>query len=168
MVEDDGDDSLKDALDEREDATYGFTNEEKLAWTMYGANRGRERMTIATTRDRPRGGASSASSLNSSSSSPSSYPASSPFTHLNHNGNAANMVDVGNKVPTLRIATARSYVVFPPEVMSAFRVVVDGGGGGGRDDGGGEGGGGGMTTDMIGPKGPIFEIAKIAGIMGAK
>jgi molybdenum cofactor biosynthesis enzyme len=78
------------------------------------------------------------------------------------------MVDVGNKVPTLRIATARSYVVFPPEVMSAFRVVVDGGGGGGRDDGGGEGGGGGMTTDMIGPKGPIFEIAKIAGIMGAK
>ena len=30
------------------------------------------------------------------------------------------------------------------------------------------GGGGGMEEIMIGPKGPIFKIAKIAGIMGAK
>jgi len=37
-------------------------------------------------------------------------------------------------------------------VMSAFQLI-----GGGKE-----------TREMIGPKGPIFETARIAGIMGAK
>jgi len=64
------------------------------------------------------------------------------------------MVDVGRKSPSRRVAVARSTVVFPPEVLSAFRL---------DDEGRGVG-----NTEMIGPKGPIFETAKIAGIMGAK
>jgi cyclic pyranopterin phosphate synthase len=59
------------------------------------------------------------------------------------------MVDVGNKTPTRRIAKARCTVTFPPEVLSAFSTQP-------------------QNKDMIGPKGPIFETARLAGIMGAK
>lgn len=58
------------------------------------------------------------------------------------------MVDVGSKVPTQRNAKARSKVLLPPEVMVAFSIS--------------EGG------DLVGPKGPIFSTAKLAGIMASK
>jgi len=48
---------------------------------------------------------------------------------------------------TRRVAVAESKVVFPPEVLEAFSA---------------------NTNEMVGPKGPIFATAKIAGIMAAK
>jgi molybdenum cofactor biosynthesis enzyme len=53
------------------------------------------------------------------------------------------MVDVGNKAPTSRFAKARCTVTFPPEVITAF-------------------------FNNHGSKGPIFETARLAGIMDAK
>ena len=55
------------------------------------------------------------------------------------------MVDVGAKQPTHRVATARSIVVMPPEVMAQFA-------------------GGDLNTK----KGSVFQTAILAGIMGAK
>ena len=53
------------------------------------------------------------------------------------------MVDVGDKQPTLRRALARARVAFPPGVLR--RILADGG-----------------------PKGPITEVARTAGILAAK
>ena len=82
---------------------------------------------------------------------------SNPFTHLktsNLDGDnyAASMVDVGEKKITRRVAVAQSRVIFPPEVMSAFQMLDS------KQSSG----------EMVGPKGPIFATARIAGIMGAK
>lgn len=74
-------------------------------------------------------------------------PSSQLFSHLNPKGDEISMVDVGHKTTTRRIAKARSVVFFPQEVMSALER---------------------RGKDMIGPKGPIFETARIAGMMGAK
>ena len=60
------------------------------------------------------------------------------------------MVDVGAKAVTRRTATARALVDFPPEVMAQLR---------GADLGG---------TDLVGPKGPLFATAVVAGIQAAK
>jgi cyclic pyranopterin phosphate synthase len=70
------------------------------------------------------------------------------FTHLDVKGNSVKMVDVGSKVPTHRYAKARTRVLLPPEVMVAFSISQEG--------------------DLVGPKGPIFSTAKIAGIMASK
>ncbi len=77
---------------------------------------------------------------------------SQPFTHLNANGDQVNMVDVGHKNVSRRVAVARSSVVFPPEVMEAFGISSN-------KDG---------NDEMVGKKGPIFSTARLAGIMGAK
>ena len=61
------------------------------------------------------------------------------------------MVDVGAKTVTARVAAARSRVVFPPEIMDAFSAV-----------------GGNGSEELVGPKGPIFSTARVAGIMAAK
>jgi cyclic pyranopterin phosphate synthase len=66
------------------------------------------------------------------------------FTHLDANLNPT-MVDVGDKAPTHRTATAEARVRFPPAVAAALR------------DGG-----------LRSPKGPVFDTAIIAGVMGAK
>lgn len=64
------------------------------------------------------------------------------FTHLDHSG-SARMVDVTEKVPTVRSATARGRVSCGPEVMAALR------------------------DDSV-PKGDALAVARIAGIQGAK
>ncbi|MGO2111237.1 MAG: cyclic pyranopterin monophosphate synthase MoaC [Pseudoclavibacter sp.] len=69
-------------------------------------------------------------------------PQTTPFTHLDQAGRVR-MVDVTEKQPTVRSATARGRVACGPEVMAALR------------DG---------TT----PKGDVFALARIAGISGAK
>ena len=69
------------------------------------------------------------------------------LTHLSKDGKDVNMVDVGSKAITSRVAVAESKVVFPPEVLESFSTQSD---------------------EMVGPKGPIFATAKIAGIMAAK
>lgn len=69
--------------------------------------------------------------------------------HRNEDRWSAKMVDVGEKVATRRVAVAESRVVFPPEVVREF--------GGGNAGGNGE-------DELVGPKGPIFSTAKLAGM----
>lgn len=65
-----------------------------------------------------------------------------PFTHLDTDGHAR-MVDVTEKQPTVRSATARGRVGCAPHVMAAL-------------------------TDRTVPKGDVLAVARIAGIQGAK
>lgn len=67
---------------------------------------------------------------------------SNPFTHLDHSGEAR-MVDVTEKKPTVRSATATGKVLCGPEVMAALR------------------------DDSV-PKGDALAVARIAGIQAAK
>lgn len=64
------------------------------------------------------------------------------FTHLDESGHAR-MVDVTNKQPTVRSATARGFVRCTPEVVASLR-------------------------DGTVPKGDVLAVARIAGIQGAK
>jgi cyclic pyranopterin phosphate synthase len=64
------------------------------------------------------------------------------FTHLDTAGHAR-MVDVTEKVPTVRSATARGHVVASPTVVQALR------------------------DDTV-PKGDVLAVARIAGIQAAK
>lgn len=64
------------------------------------------------------------------------------FTHLDAAGNAR-MVDVTDKQPTIRSATARGFVRCAPEVIAALR-------------------------DGSVPKGDVLAVARISGIQAAK
>ncbi|KQY99231.1 cyclic pyranopterin monophosphate synthase MoaC [Microbacterium sp. MEC084] len=64
------------------------------------------------------------------------------FTHLDAAGHAR-MVDVTDKQPTVRSATARGFVRVAPETVAALR-------------------------DGAVPKGDVLAVARIAGIQGAK
>lgn len=66
------------------------------------------------------------------------------FTHVDAERHPA-MVDVSDKVPTKRTATAQAHVRFPPAVAAALRA-----------------------SGLRSPKGPIFDTAIVAGVMGAK
>lgn len=67
------------------------------------------------------------------------------LTHLDSNLRAT-MVDVGQKTPTRRSATARSIVVLPQNVLDEL-----------------------LTGDELrSPKGSVFQTAVLAGIMAAK
>lgn len=66
------------------------------------------------------------------------------LSHLDASGNPA-MVDVGSKQATLRTATARSIVVLDAKIMELLQ-----------------------NDDILTKKGPVFQIAIIAGIMAAK
>ena len=66
------------------------------------------------------------------------------LTHLDKQGNPA-MVDVGEKTVTHRTATARSVVILPDEVLKHL-----------------------TNGELQTKKGSVFQIAIIAGIMGAK
>lgn len=66
------------------------------------------------------------------------------FTHLDLS-NKPNMVDVSEKPETVRIATAEARVTINESVAAQFN-----------------------GTDLISKKGPIFQTAILAGVMGAK
>ena len=66
------------------------------------------------------------------------------FTHLD-NDRHPTMVDVTDKAPTKRIATAQAQVRFPPGVATALRA-----------------------SRLRSAKGPVFDTAIVAGVMGAK
>ena len=66
------------------------------------------------------------------------------FSHLDAQQRPT-MVDVGGKIASLRTAEAEARVRFPPRVAAALR------------DGG-----------LRSPKGPVFDTAIVAGVMGAK
>jgi len=67
-----------------------------------------------------------------------------PFTHLDAERRPT-MVDVGDKLASKRTATAEARVTFPPAVAAALRA-----------------------NDQRSPKGPVFDTAIVAGVMGAK
>jgi cyclic pyranopterin phosphate synthase len=66
------------------------------------------------------------------------------FTHIDDSGKVT-MVNVGEKQPTLRTATAQSIVFVPREVLDQLE-----------------------NNDLQTKKGPVFQTAVIAGIMAAK
>jgi cyclic pyranopterin phosphate synthase len=66
------------------------------------------------------------------------------FSHLDANRRPA-MVDVSGKTARQRTATAESRVRFPPAVATALR-----------------------ENGLNSPKGPVFDTAIVAGVMGAK
>ncbi len=68
----------------------------------------------------------------------------SEFSHLDDRGNPA-MVDVGAKKATRRSARARAIVWLPPQVWDQLE-----------------------GQELHSPKGPVFQTAILAGIMGAK
>lgn len=120
---------MAELAQEREDL-FGFTAEDRTAWTNPTANPMME--TIQQTRE-----------LAKTMQDTSTHG----LTHVSLDGQSVSMVDVGDKAVTKRTATAISKVLFPPEIMDAFEM---------------------SSNDLIGPKGPIFATAKIAGIMAAK
>lgn len=66
------------------------------------------------------------------------------LSHIDDNGKAT-MVNVGEKQPTLRTATAQSIVSVPKEILEQLE-----------------------NNDLQTKKGPVFQTAIIAGIMAAK
>lgn len=66
------------------------------------------------------------------------------FTHLDAD-HRPSMVDVSEKTATRRNATAQARVHFPPHVAAALRA-----------------------SGLRSPKGPVFDTAIVAGVMGAK
>ncbi len=66
------------------------------------------------------------------------------FSHLDAELHPT-MVDVGDKSTTKRTATAEAHVRFPPAVAAALR-----------------------DSGLRSPKGPVFDTAIVAGVMGAK
>jgi cyclic pyranopterin phosphate synthase len=67
-----------------------------------------------------------------------------PFSHLDDERRPT-MVDVGDKTASKRTATAETWVRFPAPVADALRA-----------------------QDLRSAKGPVFDTAIIAGVMGAK
>ena len=67
------------------------------------------------------------------------------LSHVDKNG-LPTMVDVGEKAVTRRTATARAVVDFPQNVMAQLR----------------------RGEELVGPKGPVFATAVVAGIQAAK
>jgi len=80
------------------------------------------------------------------------------FSHVSEDGTGVHMVDVGKKSITPRMAHARSEVWLPYNVLEAFLPSSTS-----TVSASGE-----EELELIGPKGPIFTTAKIAGIMAAK
>ena len=66
------------------------------------------------------------------------------FSHL-YDEQRPTMVDVSEKLPTQRTAVAEARVRFPPAVSAALR-----------------------ESGLRSPKGPVFDTAIVAGVMGAK
>lgn len=132
---------LKELQEERE-LLFGFTDDETSAWQQ----------SSLRTLEKSHMDAVNESRLETQPMSedvPSfDHEQQQPFTHISQDGAGATMVDVGDKQVTRRVARAQTRVVFPPEVMSAFQQQNSG--------------------ELVGPKGPIFATAKLAGIMAAK
>jgi hypothetical protein len=144
-------DQMEELNDERQEL-YGFTEHETDSWTNSGQHKHEtsflEQIEQARRAERTVAGKEESVADPVSSEAPEWSVAG--LSHLSQDGRDIQMVDIGLKSATQRIAVAQSIVVFPPEVMKAF----------GTD--------GATNGELIGPKGPIFATAKLAGIMAAK
>jgi len=146
------DEETREGAYEEREALFQFSQEEKNAWSNNGGmkqiNASEMHMLRQVMRERQ-------SHQTQQQHQETNSDTAQPFSHLNHQGDGVSMVDVGHKAVTRRVATARSSVIFPPEVMSAFQIRTS------QEKGQ-------RSSELIGPKGPIFETAKISGIMAAK
>ncbi len=131
---------------ERE-ALFQFTSEEKEAWgnqsSRININSFQAQLSPQLMKDIE--AARAAAATHQDLSSPTHHHES--FSHVSKDGQSIHMVDVGHKQVTTRTARAQSKVILPPEVLDAFDV---------------------QSSELVGPKGPIFATAKIAGILAAK
>ena len=167
---DDFDAELEELHAERQ-ALFQFTSQEMTAWQSHSgqsiqtstlpselfkeiaqarAAADKEEALLSSSTMDPKGDRAVPSSSGSLRSQPHHHHEA--FSHVSRDGQSIHMVDVGPKKVTTRIATAQSKVFLPPEVLQAFHL---------KDEGG-------DTAEMVGPKGPIFATAKLAGIMAAK
>lgn len=161
-----------DDLKSDREALYGFTTEERNAWSTIGSNNATNHTTMLHDLELARQQQQEEESERRRSSivdntegnarielvqSASSTTTSSSFSHLTEDQRQIHMVDVGSKLPTRRTATAQSMVIFPPEILQALNQTelhqphtLK------------------SSKEWIGPKGPIFATAITAGIMGVK
>ena len=159
-----------DTLHDDREAVFQFTKEEKNAWKA--SNFGQkvlskelmEEIEIARQQlyeHEQQQKQEFIASLSSSSPTPTTTRISNnnhhdehheSFSHITKDGTTIHMVDVGHKQVTTRMAKAQTKVILPDDVLHAF----------------GNGSSSLSSGELIGPKGPIFATAKLAGIMAAK
>ena len=141
---------------EREEV-FGFTHKEHTAWSNLSSGTEKLPASLMEEIEQARANADAAqeetleaSPQASNGNTPSKSIPAHGLTHLSEDGTSVNMVDVGDKAVTQRIARAETKVVFPPEVVETFQLNST------------------NDNELVGPKGPIFATAKLAGIMAAK
>ena len=141
---------LREMQEERE-RMFEFEQEEYTAWSTVGGGDDKLSDSLMKKVQEARAAATTGDNTPETISVHKSHDDSSyrGLTHLSGDGESVNMVDVGDKAVTKRVARAETQVVFPPEVVEALQLTEE-------------------STDVMGPKGPIFATAKIAGIMAAK
>lgn len=152
---DEWEEDLEDLHAERE-ALFQFTTDEKKAWGSFSPQSqvpadilqeiAQARQAAAEKTPTPAKFSTDDSSLEEPQSSHHEH-----FSHVSSDGQSIHMVNVGAKAVTTRTATAQTTVLLPPEVLTAFGLKKDS-----------------NSSEMVGPKGPIFATAKLAGIMAAK
>jgi cyclic pyranopterin phosphate synthase len=74
------------------------------------------------------------------------------LTHVSATTNLPQMVAVGEKIPSRRVATARSYVRLPPHIYAQLWPA----------------GGAAASSEVMSKKGPVLATAIIAGTLGVK
>jgi MoaC family len=156
---------MADLKAERE-SLFGFTDQDRQAWSHAGsrhhhsdtfmqeveaARQAQLAMEIAQD-------TASLDDFTTGTTSSSTESMASPFSHLSQDATHVHMVDVGNKVATRRTAIAQSTVILPSAVVEALQPNSKPANGGKPS----------LVQEVVGPKGPIFETARIAGIMAAK
>jgi hypothetical protein len=137
------------------DSVFGFTTEDQSAWSNASGHKHNSSFLEKVKQLRMAEEDGESAQEDSLEPNGETYPipsfdevANESLTHLSQDGKDVRMVDVGTKAVTRRVAVAESKVVLPPEVLEAFTITG--------------------SDEMVGPKGPIFATAKIAGIMAAK
>ena len=147
---------MMDMKAERE-LLFGFTPDEHDAWTNASNHQHdksfMEQLQSAREEADENDDTGASMEIHARAVPPSVSPAANAgLSHISHDGQSIQMVNVGGKQSSQRVAVAQSRVVFPPEVSDAF-----------RSEGYNK-----QTNELVGPKGPIFQCAKLAGIMAAK
>lgn len=162
-----------EALKNERQELFGFTKEEEASWSSAGgthkhavdflqeieqARREMDQTLTVQQQQQQQSNSTHASTTVTSPRRDNQSPSLSEkkLTHVADDGQSVHMVDVGAKEATRRTATAESIVVFPDEVLEAF--------GGQHPHNSSDS----NKSELIGPKGPIFSTATLAGIMAAK
>jgi len=146
---------------------YGFTKQERQAWGSAGPAhthdasflqeiedarqllmQQQQQQSLASSDDLGDAARQALPTSTLNANPPPAVGAHDSLTHVAPDGQTVHMVDVGPKIATRRTATAESIVVFPDQVLDAFARQGD--------------------KELVGPKGPIFATATLAGILAAK